>query len=108
MANDDIELNSFTKKFEELRQERDFFKIRVEELEKSLTISETIKERIEKELTHVRAQFDNLKATIIEKETVIQDIAGMLLAHVEKKKPEMSLPPRPKLAEPVRRESSRE
>lgn len=90
MANDDIDLSNYTRRFKELREERDLLKSQVHELEKNLAAVEAVKSRLESELEHITAQFDSLKAMVTEKETIIQSIAATILTHVKKnEKPEI-------------------
>lgn len=104
MSDEDMDLSNFTSRFKEIREERDLLKTQLQELEKNYARSEAIRERQEHELNHIKSQFENLKATITEKETVIQGIAATILGHIKKSESLGSISP----AKPTQTSLSRE
>lgn len=94
-AENDPDLSHFTAKFADVRRERDVLRSQNHDLEVNLKVAESKVENLTAELDKTKAQLDSLRATVVEKETIIQSIAAAILTHIKKEPGITGIPVRP-------------
>jgi hypothetical protein len=81
---EDMDFSGIVNRYSDMRRERDALRSQLTDVERSLAVSESKVERLETELEKAKAQFDSIKASIIEKETIIQGIGTIIITHLKK------------------------